>query len=87
MRRVVVTGMGIVSSLGNNVQEVVSSLREAKSGIVKAEKYTELGFRSQGLLQDQCARLVGIELLFTLRRKEDSPRGVHQGSEPMGSKS
>jgi len=47
MRRVVVTGMGIVSSLGNNVQEVVSSLREAKSGIVAAEKYTELGFRSQ----------------------------------------
>jgi 3-oxoacyl-[acyl-carrier-protein] synthase-1 len=47
MRRVVVTGMGIVSSIGNNTQEVVASLREAKPGIVKAEKYTELGFRSQ----------------------------------------
>jgi 3-oxoacyl-[acyl-carrier-protein] synthase-1 len=47
MRRVVVTGMGIVSSIGNNTQEVLASLREAKSGIVKAEKYTELGFRSQ----------------------------------------
>ena len=47
MRRVVVTGMGIVSSIGNNSQEVLASLREAKSGIVRAEKYAELGFRSQ----------------------------------------
>ncbi|HUI22568.1 MAG TPA: beta-ketoacyl-ACP synthase I [Methylocella sp.] len=47
MRRVVVTGMGIVSSIGNNTQEVLASLREAKPGIVKAEKYAELGFRSQ----------------------------------------
>ena len=47
MRRVVVTGMGIVSSIGNTTQEVVASLREAKSGIVKADKYAELGFRSQ----------------------------------------
>jgi 3-oxoacyl-[acyl-carrier-protein] synthase-1 len=47
MRRVAVTGMGIVSSIGNNSQEVLASLREAKSGVVKAEKYAELGFRSQ----------------------------------------
>lgn len=47
MRRVVVTGMGIVSSLGNNTQEVTASLREAKSGIVAAEDYTKLNFRSQ----------------------------------------
>src|SRR5208283_1000086 len=47
MRRVVVTGMGIVSSIGNNTQEVLTSLREAKSGIVRADKYAELGFRSQ----------------------------------------
>ena len=47
MRRVVVTGMGIVSSIGNTTQEVVASLREAKSGVVRAEKYVELGFRSQ----------------------------------------
>ena len=38
MRRVVVTGMGIVSSIGNNTQEVLASLREAKSGIVRADK-------------------------------------------------
>jgi 3-oxoacyl-[acyl-carrier-protein] synthase-1 len=47
MRRVVVTGMGIVSSIGNNTQEVLASLREAKSGIIKADKYAELGFRCQ----------------------------------------
>jgi 3-oxoacyl-[acyl-carrier-protein] synthase I len=47
MRRVVVTGIGIVSSIGNSAQEVLASLREAKSGIVKADKYAELGFRCQ----------------------------------------
>jgi 3-oxoacyl-[acyl-carrier-protein] synthase-1 len=47
MRRVVVTGMGIVSSIGNSTQEVLASLREAKSGIVRAQKYAELGFRCQ----------------------------------------
>jgi 3-oxoacyl-[acyl-carrier-protein] synthase-1 len=47
MRRVVVTGMGIVSSIGNNTQEVVASLREAKSGITAASTYRDMGFRSQ----------------------------------------
>ena len=47
MRRVVVSGLGIVSSIGNNTQEVLASLREAKSGIVRADKYAELGFRCQ----------------------------------------
>ncbi len=47
MRRVVVTGMGIVSSIGNNTQEVLASLREGKSGIVRADDYVELGFRCQ----------------------------------------
>ena len=47
MKRVVVTGMGIVSSIGNNTQEVTASLREAKSGVVRADKYAELGFRCQ----------------------------------------
>jgi 3-oxoacyl-[acyl-carrier-protein] synthase I len=46
MRRVVVTGLGIVSSIGNNAQEVVSSLHDARSGIVAAEDYIRLGFRS-----------------------------------------
>jgi 3-oxoacyl-[acyl-carrier-protein] synthase-1 len=46
MRRVVVTGMGIVSPIGNNSQEVLASLREGRSGIVHADKYAEMGFRS-----------------------------------------
>ncbi len=47
MRRVVVTGMGIVSSIGNNTQEVLASLREAKSGITHAEEFAKRGFRCQ----------------------------------------
>src|SRR5690606_11272414 len=47
MRRVVVTGMGIVSSIGNNTNEVLASLREAKSGISFAEEHAKLGFKSQ----------------------------------------
>jgi 3-oxoacyl-[acyl-carrier-protein] synthase I len=47
MKRVVVTGMGIVSSIGNNTQEVTASLREARSGVVKADDYAKLGFRCQ----------------------------------------
>ncbi len=46
MRRVVVTGMGIVSAIGNTVPEVLDSLRAARSGIVRADVYAELGFRS-----------------------------------------
>ena len=45
MRRVVVTGMGIVSSIGNSTQEVVASLREGRSGLTHADRYAELGFR------------------------------------------
>jgi 3-oxoacyl-[acyl-carrier-protein] synthase-1 len=47
MRRVAITGIGIVSSIGNNVSEVTTSLRNGTSGIVAAPEYTELGFRSQ----------------------------------------
>ncbi|MDE2362295.1 MAG: beta-ketoacyl-ACP synthase I [Hyphomicrobiales bacterium] len=47
MRRVVVTGMGIVSSIGANTQEVTDSLHAARSGVVRAEDYAKLGFRSQ----------------------------------------
>jgi 3-oxoacyl-[acyl-carrier-protein] synthase I len=47
MRRVVVTGMGIISPIGNTLDEVTQSLRDAKPGIVFAEDYAELGFRSQ----------------------------------------
>ena len=47
MRRVVVTGMGIISSIGNDINEVTESLKTGRSGIVAAPDYTEKGFRSQ----------------------------------------
>jgi len=46
MRRVVVTGIGIVSSIGNNKHEVLDSLREGRSGLEYSEEYAELGLRS-----------------------------------------
>ncbi|MGH6875190.1 MAG: beta-ketoacyl synthase N-terminal-like domain-containing protein, partial [Aestuariivirgaceae bacterium] len=46
MRRVVVTGIGIVSSLGNNQDEVRRALKDGRSGIVAAPEYKEMGFRS-----------------------------------------
>lgn len=47
MKRVVVTGLGIVSSIGNNQQEVTDSLKAGRSGIVFSEVYKEMGLRSQ----------------------------------------
>ena len=47
MRRVVVTGIGIVSSIGNNKTEVLASLKAGRSGIVSAPEYIELGMRSR----------------------------------------
>ena len=47
MRRVAVTGLGIICPIGNSTQQVVASLREGRSGITKAETYQRMGFRSQ----------------------------------------
>src|SRR3954465_5546030 len=47
MRRVVVTGLGIVSSIGNNASEVTESLRQAKSGISFSPDFAEHGFKCQ----------------------------------------
>lgn len=47
MKRVVITGMGIVSSIGNNVEEVLASLKAGKSGINASEQFKEQGLRSQ----------------------------------------
>ncbi|MBT7506402.1 MAG: beta-ketoacyl-ACP synthase I, partial [Rhodospirillales bacterium] len=47
MKRVVVTGMGIVSCIGNSIDEVTTSLREGRSGITFNEDFKERGFRSQ----------------------------------------
>jgi 3-oxoacyl-[acyl-carrier-protein] synthase-1 len=47
MKRVVITGMGIVSSIGNNVKEVLASLKAGQSGITASEQFKEQGLRSQ----------------------------------------
>jgi hypothetical protein len=69
MRRVVVTGLGIVASIGNNSQEVARSLRAGKSGIEFIKEYEELGFRSriagtvnidiEGLIDRKLRRFMG----------------------------
>lgn len=46
MKRVVITGIGIISCIGNNQDEVTQSLKDGKSGIVFSPKYAEMGFRS-----------------------------------------
>ena len=46
MRRAVITGLGVVSSIGNDKNEVSESLREARSGITLCETYRDMGFRS-----------------------------------------
>lgn len=47
MKRVVITGLGIVSSIGNNAEEVLASLKAGRSGITKSDSFEEQGLRSQ----------------------------------------
>ncbi|MDY6812062.1 MAG: beta-ketoacyl-ACP synthase I [Pseudomonadota bacterium] len=65
MRRVVITGMGICSSIGNDCNEVLESLRQGRSGIERNEEYAELGFRSQvwGPIRLTPAELIDRKLL------------------------
>jgi 3-oxoacyl-[acyl-carrier-protein] synthase-1 len=65
MKRVVVTGLGIVSPIGNNAAEVTQSLRDGKSGIEFVPQYKELGFRSQvaGTLKLKVEELVDRRLM------------------------
>jgi 3-oxoacyl-[acyl-carrier-protein] synthase-1 len=65
MKRVVVTGLGIVSPIGNNATEVTQSLKEGKSGIEFVPQYRELGFRSQvaGTLKLNVEELVDRRLM------------------------
>lgn len=60
MKRVVITGLGIISSIGNNKQEVLESLREGKSGIEFVPEFAEVGMRSQvaGTLKINPAELI-----------------------------
>lgn len=72
MRRVVVTGMGIVSSIGNTTEDVLNSLKEAKSGITFAQEYADLGFRSQVFSMPN----VDIEALVDRRAMRFHGRGT-----------
>ena len=65
MRRVVITGMGIISSIGNNKNEVAESLFNTRSGITHSEEYAELGFRSHvhGQINLNTAELIDRKLL------------------------
>ena len=65
MRRVVVTGMGIVSSLGNNKSEVLDSLREGRSGIIFSQEYADHGLRSHvcGAIQFNAGELIDRKLM------------------------
>src|SRR3954464_13998648 len=65
MRRVVVTGLGVVSSIGNNAAEVTQALRDGRSGIEFVPQYKELGFRSQvaGTLKLNAEELVDRRLM------------------------
>lgn len=64
MRRVVVTGLGIVSSIGNNKQEVLESLKQGRSGIAFSQEYADLGFRSHvhGVLDIDAGSLIDRKL-------------------------
>lgn len=65
LRRVVITGIGIVSSIGNDKAEVTASLKAGRSGIVLAEEYREMGFRSHvhGSLKVNLPDLIDRKLL------------------------
>jgi 3-oxoacyl-[acyl-carrier-protein] synthase-1 len=88
-RRVVVTGLGIVSSIGNNADEVTASLRDAKSGIVSAPQYAQYGFRSQvegsikldleAAIDAKTRRFMGDAAAYTFLAMEEAVR--HAGLE------
>jgi 3-oxoacyl-[acyl-carrier-protein] synthase I len=65
MRRVVVTGLGIVSSIGNNTTEVAASLREGKSGLSLSQTHRDMGFRAQA----QGAVNIDLEALIDRRAR------------------
>ena len=76
MRRVVITGMGIVSSLGNNKSEVLASLQAGKSGITFQPEYAERGMRSQvaGSIKNlDIEALIDRKLLRFMARVRSSP--------------
>ena len=80
MRRVVVTGMGVVSCLGNDPDSVSRSLAEGRSGIRAAPRYAELGMRSQvaGIPQIELEAAARSPRLALHGRRRRLRRGVHE---------
>jgi len=82
MKRVVITGLGIKSSIGNSKQEVISSLRETRCGIEYSQEYEELGFRShvhgpihldlEELVDHKLKRFMGDAAAFTYLAMQDA---------------
>ncbi|MCH7694404.1 MAG: beta-ketoacyl-ACP synthase I, partial [Proteobacteria bacterium] len=82
MRRVVVTGLGIISSIGDTKAEVLDSLREGRSGISFCEEYRELGFRShvhgmpkvdlEGAIDRKVRRFMGDGAAYTYLAMEQA---------------
>ena len=83
-RRVVVTGLGIVSSIGNNAEEVSASLKQGKSGIIAAPQYAQYGFRSQvegsvkldleAAIEAKTRRFMGDAAAYTFLAMEEAIR-------------
>ena len=82
MRRVVVTGMGIVSSIGNTLDDVRASLREARSGIISAPEYAELGFRCQVHADPQLDWEAAVDRRLDPRGEGAQPAQVTQVEQP-----
>ena len=82
MKRVAITGLGIKSSIGNNKQEVIDSLRSAKSGVEHSQEYADLGFRSHvyapvrlnpdELIDRKLKRFMGDAAAFTYLAMQDA---------------
>ena len=93
MRRVVVTGYGIVSCLGNNKTEVLKSLQEGRSGIRFNEKYEELGFRSrvcgmididlEALIDRKVRRFMGDAAAYTYLAMQEAVEHAGLGDEQV----
>lgn len=82
MKRAVITGLGIISSIGNNREEVLASLREGRSGITFSEEFKEIGMRSQvwgnvkldtaGLIDRKTARFMSDASIYAYLSMEQA---------------
>ena len=93
MKRVVVTGLGIVSSIGNNKQAVLESLKQGRSGITFSQEYADLGFRShvhgavkidvEGLIDRKLRRFMGDAAAFNYLAMAEAIKDAGLGEEQI----